>query len=229
MTTNTADQGLTIPDYPESADGPLAFYQFTTSGLESRLIKRYLSSSDRLARNPTPQPGELSFLADSVTWWVYKSSLLGWIQLLNADNGKGVVYAKHQTSNGQIVAGISAETTFFTKVITNLEANRVYRISLEVQCGTGAGVPVGVANAIKINGTSICDSGEWRLNTVGTSVRIVQSSLYLPGAVAPGSTTWTCTSRRVSGSNVYDVNSSSTSPFDFSIWDIGGVPSVVEA
>lgn len=65
MTTQTSDQGLVIPDYPEQADGPLDFYQFATGGLESRLVKRYANATDRTTRNPTPQANEFSVRADA--------------------------------------------------------------------------------------------------------------------------------------------------------------------
>lgn len=74
MTTNTTDQQLVIPDYPESADGPLDFFSFATGGLESRLVKRYLSAADRTARNPTPQTGELSFRIDAAVYESYNGT-----------------------------------------------------------------------------------------------------------------------------------------------------------
>lgn len=73
MTSLTSDQQLVIPDYTEQADGPLDFYQFATGGLESRLIKRYASASDRTARNPTPQVNELSVRADNPGFYEYWS------------------------------------------------------------------------------------------------------------------------------------------------------------
>lgn len=61
MTTQTTDQGLVIPDYPEVANGPAAINGLVTGGLESRLVKRYASAGDRTTRNPNPQTGELSW------------------------------------------------------------------------------------------------------------------------------------------------------------------------
>lgn len=65
MTTQTTDQQLVIPDYPEAADGPQALYGMVTGGLESRLVKRYLNTADRTTRNPTPQVGEMSVLLNT--------------------------------------------------------------------------------------------------------------------------------------------------------------------
>lgn len=49
-----------------------------TSGVESRLVKRYLSAADRTARNPTPAEGELSVLADTNLVQAYTGTVWSW-------------------------------------------------------------------------------------------------------------------------------------------------------
>lgn len=57
------NQGLSLPNATDNANGPLAFDNYN-DGVEPRLIQRYLSSSDRSVRNPSPSQGEYSYLAD---------------------------------------------------------------------------------------------------------------------------------------------------------------------
>lgn len=59
----TTNQGLDIPDGSDNANVPLSFTNYNT-GLENRLVQRYLSTADRTARNALPFEGELSYLAD---------------------------------------------------------------------------------------------------------------------------------------------------------------------
>ena len=84
MTTITTDQGLIIPANADLNDIPTSFGSFSganpstglsgTSGVESRLVKRYLSATDRAARNPTPATGEMSFRADAGVFEYYNGS-----------------------------------------------------------------------------------------------------------------------------------------------------------
>jgi len=59
----TPDQALVLPDLTDNRNVPLSFSDFAT-GVESRLVKRYASRSDRAVRNPTPTEGEYSYLLD---------------------------------------------------------------------------------------------------------------------------------------------------------------------
>lgn len=61
MTTTTTNQGLTLPSLSDAANGPTAFTSYNT-GVEARLVQRYLSTTDRTARNPTPSEAELCYI-----------------------------------------------------------------------------------------------------------------------------------------------------------------------
>lgn len=64
----TTNQGLILPDGTDNANVPLTFTDFVTtavSGMENRLVQRYLSIADRTARNGAPNEGELSYLTDT--------------------------------------------------------------------------------------------------------------------------------------------------------------------
>jgi hypothetical protein len=65
MPTITTDQGLTLPATTDADNVPLSMTAYNgPNGVESRLVKRYLSIADRTARNGAPTEGELSYLID---------------------------------------------------------------------------------------------------------------------------------------------------------------------
>lgn len=67
MSANTTNQQITYPVGTDLADNPTAFLDMLAD-VEGRLVQRYTSSADRLARNPTPATGELSFVSGT-TWY----------------------------------------------------------------------------------------------------------------------------------------------------------------
>lgn len=83
MTGITTDQGLILPVGTDVNDvvTHLASYTGATgvtsgqTGVESRLVKRYLSATDRTARNPTPATGELSFRIDAAVYEYYTGAV----------------------------------------------------------------------------------------------------------------------------------------------------------
>ena len=68
MTTLTTDQQILLPVGTDLNDVvthlTATVNNGSGSGIESRLVKRYLSAADRSARNPTPATGEFSIRAD---------------------------------------------------------------------------------------------------------------------------------------------------------------------
>lgn len=67
MSANTTNQQITYPDGPDLADNPTAFLDMLAD-VEGRLVQRYTSDADRLARNPTPAVNEMSIVAGN-TWY----------------------------------------------------------------------------------------------------------------------------------------------------------------
>src|SRR5262249_15891805 len=63
MPTITTAQGLTLPATTAADNVPVSFAAYNT-GVESRLVLRYLSIADRTARHGAPTEGELSYLID---------------------------------------------------------------------------------------------------------------------------------------------------------------------
>lgn len=76
----TTNQGLELPDGTDNANVVLAMTNYNT-GVESRLVQRYLSIADRTARNPTPFEGEQSWLAD-LNIFEYYLTPTGWLPLI---------------------------------------------------------------------------------------------------------------------------------------------------
>jgi hypothetical protein len=73
VTTLTTDQGLILPASSDPDNVPTSFTSYNT-GVESRLVKRYLSAADRITRNPTPQTNELSILDSTGAFERYSGS-----------------------------------------------------------------------------------------------------------------------------------------------------------
>jgi hypothetical protein len=85
MSIITTDQGLAIPIVGDNANVPVSVGALmganpttgasSSSGMESRLVKRYLSAADRTARNGSPATGELSWRADLPGYEYYTGSV----------------------------------------------------------------------------------------------------------------------------------------------------------
>jgi hypothetical protein len=71
------NQGLSLPDADDNANGPLAFDNYN-DGVENRLVQRFTSTTDRTVRNPTPNTGELSYIANLDEYQRYLASTGIW-------------------------------------------------------------------------------------------------------------------------------------------------------
>lgn len=78
MSTPTPNQGLQLPDSGDLNDVPTHLALYNT-GVESRLVQRFTSATDRSVRDPSPTEGELSYLADIDTYEWYNGA--GWVTL----------------------------------------------------------------------------------------------------------------------------------------------------
>lgn len=73
MPTVTADQGLSLPVDPDTADNPVAFANFV-AGVEPRLVRLYTNEADRAARQLVVAENELSGLATENRIEVYNGA-----------------------------------------------------------------------------------------------------------------------------------------------------------
>lgn len=64
MSTTTPNQGLILPTDADLGDATTAMNNYN-NGVENRVVQRFESAVDRGVRNPTPNKGELSYLADT--------------------------------------------------------------------------------------------------------------------------------------------------------------------
>src|SRR5687767_4890965 len=71
------NQGLSLPNANDNANGPLAFDAYN-DGVEGRLVQRYSSITDRSVRNPTPGNGEYSYISNLDEYQRYLSSTGLW-------------------------------------------------------------------------------------------------------------------------------------------------------
>jgi len=129
MTTTTTDQGLIIPVGSDPANVPTTFSQFVTtavSGMENRLVKRYLSATDRTTRNPTPNTGELSWRLDGLLYEYYNGT--AWVPLQ-----KGFVTDLTRNASN---AGFTAETVQDFVSFTSLGTTTQYKLTIVSACQT---------------------------------------------------------------------------------------------
>lgn len=106
----TTNQGLILPDGTDNANVPLTFTDFVlgATGIENRLVQRYLSIADRTARNAAPNEGELSYLSDLNQYETYTGS--AWIPLIpqtvfddDLASVGGIVSTVYTTAGGALV------------------------------------------------------------------------------------------------------------------------------
>lgn len=81
MTTTTTNQGLTLPTSGD-LNGVSTHMALYNAGVENRLVQRYVNTTDRLTRNPTPTEGELSYLSTEDRYETYNGS--SWVPLYAA-------------------------------------------------------------------------------------------------------------------------------------------------
>lgn len=101
----TTNQGLIVPDPGDNANVPASVTELLSggvtpsAGMENRLVQRFISSTDRASRRPSPNEGELSYLIDTNAYEYYNGS--AWVNI-----AKGYV-----TDLTRVVTSASVTTT----------------------------------------------------------------------------------------------------------------------
>lgn len=177
----TTNQGLTLPNGTDNANVPLAMTNYNT-GVENRLVQRYLSSADRTARNALPFEGELSYLADVDRYDKYTGT--AWLPLIPsyASGQDGTLYTSASvayTTAGAAVVGAAIVVppsgivqVSWTGLIGNSAAANTTLIA--TQLNTGAVVGAGVTVVAASDGDSISIVGT---NQVRTSAMVFYTGL----------------------------------------------------
>lgn len=210
----TTNQGLILPDGPDNANVPLSFTDFVTtagSGMENRLVQRYVSAADRTARNPAPNTGELSFLSDTAAYEWYNGS--AWIALSKGFVGDST---RIVSSAGFTTTELITDTITFTSLGTAVR----YKFSIwgDVQSTVandicGLKIRWAVGGALTSAGTLI-DSAEFTIPVVTRQFLFARSKSLtgIPAGTATiglgmlrNSGTGTLTSIGAAGQQIYSL------------------------
>lgn len=106
MPTLTTDQGLSLPATTDADNVPVSMTAYNgPNGVESRLVKRYLSIADRTARNAAPAEGELSYLIDLNRYETYTGT--AWVPLYPSTAFAALVTSFTTTSVAYTTAGVA--------------------------------------------------------------------------------------------------------------------------
>lgn len=92
------NQGLSLPAANDNANGPLAFDNYN-DGVENRLVQRFTSITDRTVRNPTPNTGELSYIANLDEYQRYLASSATWKSVRAVDKTPRAVVTRAVTQS----------------------------------------------------------------------------------------------------------------------------------
>lgn len=198
----TTNQGLIVPDGTDNANVPLTFTDFVTtagSGMENRLVQRYLSAADRTARNAAPNEGELSYLSDQNAYYTYTGA--AWIPLLSqtvfaAENTvySGIVAVAYTTAGAPVV-GVTTTVPAsgqvrvdFASLLDNTGAANTSFISPQLNAGAIIGAGAAIINAADT--ISISNFGQSGIQT---------SSFYVYTGLTPGAAVNAFLMHRVDG------------------------------
>jgi hypothetical protein len=172
VTTTTTDQQLTLPSNTDLNDIPTAaaniILGLSNNGVESRLVKRYLSVADRAARNPTPNEGEFSYLLDQNELDSYDGA--AWQYVWSAHAPRGIIVAP--TTSGSNGTATSGGTETLDTVLGTYSFTAVTGRRYEVHY-----------NNCKINASVADDLYEFRIRNGGASTPTALSALVAAFAV----------------------------------------------
>lgn len=185
----TTNQGLILPDGTDNANVPLTFTDFVTtagSGMENRLVQRYLSIADRTARNPAPNEGELSYLSDVDRYEGYNGS--AWISLypqttFSVDNPNFATSSAVYTTAGAPLLGQTIVVPLTGQVEVNWAANLDQSGSgqpgfISPQLNTGAVIGAGALIVAASDNIAI---------STGAPDSVTMSNFYVYTGLTPGS------------------------------------------
>lgn len=176
----TTNQGLILPDGTDNANVPLTFTDFVlgATGMENRLVQRYLSIADRTARNPAPNEGELSYLADLNRYDTYTGA--AWtplfaspVQDYSATGGLGINSPTYTTvgitlvGQSYVVPASGQLRVDFGAVLDNTAANATF---IAPQLNTGGIVGGGVAIVSASDAIAIRNRGTDEIQTSGFAI-----------------------------------------------------------
>lgn len=234
MSWVTTDQGLIIPAGTDQAAVPTVLGSLVGAdptsgasiggtGVESRLVKRYQSTADRAARNPSPAVGELSYRVDLGGYEYFKSG--SWQSLVGATGALGVVggmifsTASHNWNSVTTVEAVltSAGGSAITSSIT-LAANRRYRISAKINGAIGSTTATLVVHIRETNvAGNIVAEAVWPIDGVAGKTFIIEGTLE----TGVSTSKVYCVSANTSTGTATFVSGTAFSPTWIQVEDIG--------
>jgi hypothetical protein len=184
----TTNQGLILPDGTDNANVPLTFTDFVTtagSGMENRLVQRYLSIADRTARNAAPNEGEISYLADLNRYDGYTGS--AWVALY-PQNSFAVDTAAYSTS---AAAYTTAGATLLGVTVTAPLSGKLRVDWAASMDQTGTGQPgfvspqLNTGAVIGAGGLQVASADTIAISTTGAD-SLTMSNFYIYTGLTPG-------------------------------------------
>lgn len=213
----TTNQGLILPDGTDNANVPLSFTDFVTtagSGMENRLVQRYLSAADRTVRNPTPNEGELSYLIDTDAFFFYNGT--AWVPLV-----KGFVTDLTRSANN---AGFTAETVQDFVTFTSLGPTVRYKFTYNSNCQSTVATDL-VRTRLRwqtggtlTTGGTLFDGVEITMPNVNRSAPITRSSTVT--GIPAGTASIGATMERGLGTGTLTSTANGTTQFVYSLLEI---------
>lgn len=198
---------------------------WANTNVRDQVVTPHASASARASAVTSPVDGMISYLQDVDRFDGYINGAYG--QLLDYRQGKGIIYDKQRVTASTLITGVTTETTAFTKSLSNLEPNRVYRITCiadvynESVNGTAARIK------IKDGTTQIAETGYVSLFQAGFPTMAQAQCAYTTGGAQ---TTITLNvTLTLQGTGTLAITSGVGAPFTLEVCDASGVGGVIEA
>ena len=210
MSANTTNQQITYPVGTDLADNPTAFLDMLAD-VEGRLVQRYTSNADRLARNPTPATGELSFV--SGTTWYDRWTGAKWLPItpVQAVKTANQIINNSTTFTNDLHLFVPIPTlnsTYAIEATIAYVSTAVADIKLQFTVPAGSGFNFGGYGAATTGGTTGDANFSWATNvSYGGSgsdmVAILQGTLISGGTAGNLQLQWAQNTLEATNTTVY--------------------------
>lgn len=186
MPTLTTDQGLSLAATTDADNVPVSMTAYNgPNGVESRLVKRYLSIADRTARNGAPTEGELSYLSDLNRYETYTG--VAWVPLYPSTVFAALVTSFTTVSVAYTTAGVALLGV--TLVVPQTGQIRVdWSSDLDNSLATGFSIIAPQLNLGAVIGggaTVVAPTDDISIVAVGQD-NLTSSSFYVYTGLTPG-------------------------------------------
>lgn len=211
--------------YTTVVSGTTITASWANTNVRDQVVTPHASSSARAAAVTSPVDGMISYLQDVDIFYGYINGAYG--QILDYRQGKGVIYSKQRVTASTLITGVSAESTAFTKSLSNLEPNRVYRITCIADVYNESVNATAARLKVKDGTTQIAETGYVPLFQAGFPTMAQAMCEYTTGGAQ---TTITLNvTLTLQGTGTLAITSGVGAPFTLEVCDVSGVGAVIEA